>query len=618
MQSNRKKSGVRDFFNAEGFCLICNKQLCLVKSCNLRRHLLTKHPGQYSEVGNNSLPPPTKTETPDIAPVIRTVSEDDRAFAAFAATSGFTVQDLTNGHLRQLLAKIPNFEIPTEDSLRYVQDLEIFESETKIKSLLSANKGKISIITDVTKTKSAQLHFLVVAASVYNAQSDEIKVMALDVVHFDQPPNQQQCIFDEIQRILERFDVSMFDICNFVTDGASSLVATFKHNVPDSNASTAPVSNDTLDNSTANLLQNIFGDLPDTVTPVDGNDISVDKTDSLFYSRGAYLFQLLPNRKRCVAFQLHLAMQNAFDHDHLINSAKIHACNFIDNLIKTTQCPSTPKINKVVSTPRSSKWAFTVALFQRIIHAKDELANTAARLGWQFFNADDLETMNSVVFVADLVKTFVTKLQSEATVTLSLIYPGLLHLIQTISDSTCPEYMKTSIITSLRQQFATILDKNNPNFDPIYLLAAFLDPLTSRFLDEDKTEIIKYVKFVRPSPEQNNDVSIVIEEPNPFGFGQTVKKRKVVVNKSADDISREASSFFDEMNSVIGKSQDNFWSSYKSVYPQLYDLVTVVFGQPATGVFAEKMISLVNQNAIQNNFHYVPLDVRRNVLLSLN
>jgi hypothetical protein len=172
------------------------------------------------------------------------------------------------------------------------------------------------------------------------------------------------------------------------------------------------------------------------------------------------------------------------------------------------------------------------------------------------------------------VKGFTNVLQSADRPTISLVLPGLLTLLDKFEFA--GKVYEEAMSQVLKRRFDLVINSGEGTKEPIYLVAAFLDPKTMR-LDIIRTKKKKAKELMKglarkfyPEAAQGVLIDAEIDEPSPFGFG-TVRVKQPT--HSAIDV--QVQKFFDEIDGSEKIENDAlfFWGSRRKVTKNV--LITV-------------------------------------------
>jgi len=248
--------------------------------------------------------------------------------------------------------------------------------------------------------------------------------------------------------------------------------------------------------------------------------------------------------------------------------------------------------------------------------------------------------------IIDIIKPFrlfTNKLQMQKDTTMSLLLPGLMHLISSLQEDCFQiesiKVVRKKLVDELYSRFVDVLNVSTFS-DPVYIASSILDCNVSFLLFPYVTEcaifralkmiLERFTHFDDGNVTQISSVTSTCKDPvvfeNPFGFGTVRVTTRIGDNQEYGSSSQSQVDFDVECTKYLSIVRDhplqqialNFWDENKCVFPQLFKIAMTVLPIPATSAAVERLFSQLTLNTTGHKASSKSKYIKRKVLLSFN
>ena len=256
-----------------------------------------------------------------------------------------------------------------------------------------------------------------------------------------------------------------------------------------------------------------------------------------------------PSRLSCFAHSLQLTIRDGLKGTSDLSKSLSKCIQLTRKSYKSTKITELlEEIGKTMNRSNLTRWNSEYLMIKSIVALEkktiDEITDIIDDDGLKFNNHDFI-VLQEAVEILEPFAEITSRIQSESTVTISLVVPSIVHVIDHLTSmkpylsvltKTC-EQLEQSIM----KRFAGIIKRlhhqticpNDPFADPIYFVCAVLDP-------EFKLFWINQIKYNKPHLEsrmKQSLIQLILNECESKGDGSLDKfdSRESSVSISSDD-----------------------------------------------------------------------------------
>jgi hypothetical protein len=234
-----------------------------------------------------------------------------------------------------------------------------------------------------------------------------------------------------------------------------------------------------------------------------------------------------------------------------------------------------------------TRWSYTAIVYRRILEIAPEYNNIALKHGWETVSSQELKEIALVLECIEPFHAFTNALQQDKNPTISLLLPGIQHLVNRLDGLRLNKY-PAELSAEVKTRFNDVLTSGNADSELRYIVASVLDPAVAYLLTETQLNLgVKAVKKLLGDKESDPEIAVV-EVQSPFGMGMIpVPARVKPVDSTHEQIQR--------IVRVAGtKSAAKFWKDEPE--SQLRQLAIETLMIPATSGAVERLFSLLTMH----------------------
>ena len=213
------------------------------------------------------------------------------------------------------------------------------------------------------------------------------------------------------------------------------------------------------------------------------------------------------------------------------------SCEKVNKSSKATEKLLALAKKKLVSNC-PSRWNSLFLLIERLIEVKEPLEKVLNNMEWDSLATSEWKAIENLLKLLRPFAQYTALASGEEYTTSSSVIPILMELelllkeMQKISDILSIPH---ALLSQLKQRFAKRVDTTDPNHDPIYLVAAMLDPYYRILLtsDQAKAHLIKSLKY--SEGERTADSLSNNDKDSTSATGEPFKKRFCYLSKIIEE-----------------------------------------------------------------------------------
>lgn len=329
---------------------------------------------------------------------------------------------------------------------------------------------------------------------------------------------------------------------------------------------------------------------------------------------------LQKHRHPCIAHTLNLSVQEALTNNSnlslLLKKCKTivghfkHSVNASNKLIDVQKEMGFPVLKTKQDVP--TRWNSTLIMLERLLKIKDPLSIVITRISQapEFLASQEWSSISDCVLLLKPVELLTTALSGETYVTMSMVIPLIRGMQHTLKNTV----VQSDIARSLQQDLLSIISRRLGLFESnqIASKATLLDPRFKKIgfeLEENFNNAQKYVtEELIQILNRKQIAEIIPSQPVKLQTQSTVEvacdiwahfDSKAAKTKTTTTSTCTAALMLQQYLELPylerTKNPLEFWKTYGSVLPELFEMAQQYLCVPATSVPAERVFSKAGQ-----------------------
>ena len=163
-----------------------------------------------------------------------------------------------------------------------------------------------------------------------------------------------------------------------------------------------------------------------------------------------------------------------------------------------------------------TRWTSTYLLVERLLEVRSSITEVLQELEWDNLLTSKWKSLEAVKNLLYPFAQFTTLIQGEQYTTISSVIPMIVDLnlqLEEINNHSEVGVAARILQGELKRRFKKYTDPNDSNFEPIFLLAASLDPRYRLILNPAQTSVAKS-QILKEIKESNNGNSSTEGSPH--------------------------------------------------------------------------------------------------------
>ena len=163
-----------------------------------------------------------------------------------------------------------------------------------------------------------------------------------------------------------------------------------------------------------------------------------------------------------------------------------------------------------------TRWTSTYLLVERLLEVRSSITEVLQELEWDNLLTSKWKSLEAVKNLLYPFAQFTTLIQGEQYTTISSVIPMIVDLnlqLEEINNHSEVSVAARILQGELKRRFKKYTDPNDSNFEPIFLLAASLDPRYRLILNPAQTSVAKS-QILKEIKESNNGNSSTEGSPH--------------------------------------------------------------------------------------------------------
>ena len=163
-----------------------------------------------------------------------------------------------------------------------------------------------------------------------------------------------------------------------------------------------------------------------------------------------------------------------------------------------------------------TRWTSTYLLVERLLEVRSSVTEVLQELEWDNLLTSEWKSLEAVKNLLYPFAQFTTLIQGEQYTTISSVIPMIVDLnlqLEDINNHSEVGVAARILQGELKRRFKKYTDPNDSNFEPIFLLAASLDPRYRLILNPAQTSVAKS-QILKEIKESNNGNSSTEGSPH--------------------------------------------------------------------------------------------------------
>uniref|UniRef100_A0A915CNJ4 Transposase n=1 Tax=Ditylenchus dipsaci TaxID=166011 RepID=A0A915CNJ4_9BILA len=442
-----------------------------------------------------------------------------RLFDEVLAISAIPINVFMHPAIRNFLEAL-RFEVPRSRATLKKRLVDRFRNiQTELVAEVKNLEVRGSVTCDVWTDGGVKHAFLGITFHYYKHEFG-LRRLFLGLVEL-RAKHTAEIIRSEVLKLLLSYGIRANSIFQIVTDNGSNMVAAFKNIIP------AQQIKEELDED--DYFENIADENTNFSLEADMDDPVDEFLD---------LVTAFPQRLSCFAHSLQLVV-GGFVRDFLsLSSGFRKMCGLIKRVKYCLEAKHVEEMTgKSVLTLSATRWGSCVDVLERYFEHSQALQVIANKKGWDCPSEYEIQYLNAVYEILLPFAEILQEVQAKNSVTISKCFGYVKALLMSFEEEevTLVSEEKDGLRKSLLKRFSRIIDSKEAGFNPIYVMAAALDPNTADHLTDEDLEIVVDslgnllpTSMVEPQPEieemPQSSISILLAKVSSINK----KKRKAV------------------------------------------------------------------------------------------
>lgn len=492
--------------------VICNR---VVGRKSALRHFQRYHPQYESNVKEAFLAQSNVELRASIS--LTELTRLDRLFTQFVATSTCSLLTLTNNEaLRSLLQEAAGYKIPCRQTLaKRLVDMRETQNQVLLDDILSS-PFQCSLTIDIATTRSMRQSYLGITCTYINKDA-ELITAAINLSILEGRHTGLE-IRSLLQRRLSEYGIPTSKIMLFNTDNDSAMASALREGF-----------DFTLDNE-PQYPGEVDSDLNALWEEIDEDEKAQEADEQL---------EIYPEKKhiKCAAHTIQLLLKDVFEQKESTSALLRKRILAVISSFRRSHVGARELYNATglnVRLPATTRWSFLSYVYSRVVEISGELNKISAKYDWGLIEERDIREMRQVLEFATPLHAFNDRLQATKFPTISLVYPGILHFKKIFEEANETNPYAKKLLQRLELRFKGVIESGEPDRDPLYLVAAYLDRSVTSLLSAESREKAKKA-LVYMAKQRGMELVMTTknsEVPDPLGLGRTI----VTTSYESDEI----------------------------------------------------------------------------------
>lgn len=426
----------------------------------------------------------------------------------------------------------PKFKLPNRRSL----SSNILKLSNSLKQGILEDLNdvkKLCVVLDIWTKKGLSESYLGVLIKYFHPQKQKIRMVLIALKKIEGSHTAEK-IFENLKIVLDEWNIEEDRISFYITDSGSNIVKALKECIVEF----APILQQ--DDEEKDVEMTDFG--PDL--NLDEEEADDDDDEAIFYaqmnteaSNDLDEFDHLEEdqsntfgyakRLPCIAHQLTCVVRKCIDKSASLQPIIRSACRLVKAINQSMQKKEELlKLNngKGLMSPSQTRWIYTYYVLQRLIESKSAVEQVIVKFNMNNVAINPLR-WNQIEELSLILEPFasaVNELEGDAYSSINKVYPTLVDLSEQMQEKVSIRgvFGKTASVLKkeLQERFGYILDSKAENYQPVYLVATFLDPEFIIGLTPEQREIcMKFImnSITQDSPNGNRHENLqVLDQPS--------------------------------------------------------------------------------------------------------
>jgi hypothetical protein len=341
---------------------------------------------------------------------------------------------------------------------------------------------------DCWSKKGLTASFLGISASFYSPKHKTALHFLLNLWQIDHP-HTGEMIADRLCSSLAKWGIEQRRVLMVVTDNGANMikavrVAGDRSNDGDDDGIQSEASDSESEPSEDEDTEREVAD--DNVNDIDDSAITL-------------------HRFPCVAHTLQLVLKEVDNHAayaRVLTHAKAMVKKIRISSVATEKMIN--RCGKTVVAECTTRWNSNMFMVERLLAVREDMVEVFSEMKWDCFVASEWTKLDELLQILKPFKEHTNVMQTDK-FALSNVIPVLLDLSGHLSSIS--NQLARSLLIALQTRFASLLNPDNPNFDPLPSAACLLDPaVASMLLTTDTAGLLSAAKTYIC---QTRDVSIM-------------------------------------------------------------------------------------------------------------
>ena len=619
---------------------VCGHALSGKFATNLKQHLKKAHPPLYLAVlakeevmAKERMKKPKKITGPSRSQL--TIGETlqrkydvtsnrcqllTQKLAVFIGSTCVPNSLVESSEFRSLLEALdPRYPVPGRTRIEKEIDKVLVDMRSKIQEYLSKVQ-KVSLCADVWTKKGMSSSYLGITAHFFSSLDHRRHRVTLAVRRIPHPHTAEN-IRRIVDEVLREWKIPVCNVMAILTDNASNMVKAFRQEVEDTLCE-----DDTTDESDQ-----------------ESDDVCADEDFETRERNHDRTFQFFCKRLSCFAHTLQLVVHKFSENRILCETMKrVQAVvKKVNRSSKATEMLLAQCGKKLVgSCP--TRWSSSYLVIERVLAVRVSLTRVLEELEWDNLATSEWKTLENILKLLKPFAQYTALSSGEDYSTLSSVIPIIMELNLHLEDMKKVSELRDVCVTlqsELKHRFRKCTDPSDPNHEPLFLIAAMLDPRYKILLNPIQTQAAKKELLIELKEAAGNNGSSgssgdgaspahpaeELEEPRPKRFCHL---SRLLEEKVKEGIQKEAKAppgqqqLEQYVQTVHQLPEDfdplQFWIENEATYPLLATVAVDVLAIPGSSAPVERVFSTAGESTSGRRNRLADKNLEREVLLRKN
>ena len=544
-----------------------------------------------------------------------------RKLAIFVGATSVPNSIVENVEFRALLETLdPRYPVPSTTLIGKEIDKVLVDMKNKIQDYL-CKAQRVSLCTDVWTKKGMTASYLGITAHFFSRHDHKRHRVTIAVRRFPHPHTAEN-IKQIVKEVLQDWSIPLPKVKAVLTDNASNMVKAFRQE-----AELAEGGDSSGESDDENDALELGGDEEDFETRELNHELA---------------FHSFCKRLSCFAHTLQLVVHR-FMEDHALCAIVKRVQALVKKVNKSSRATEllVAKCGKKLVGSCPTRWSSMYLMIERVLAVRVPLSRVLDELEWDNLAVSEWKTLENILNLLKPFAQYTALSCGEDYTTLSSVIPIIMELNLHLEDMKKVSELRNvcGIFQSeLKYRFRRCTDPGDPGHEPLFLVAALLDPrykllLNPVQMETAKKELLKELKEAAgssnsgssddgASPQQSTEEP---EEPRPKRFCHLSRLLEKKVKEGIQKVAKAPAGLqqLDQYIQAVHQLPEDFdplqfWIENETMYPLLASVAVDVLTIPGSSAPIERVFSTAGLCTGGKRNRLADKNLEREVLLCKN